>query len=161
MTTASLVIDAPTKRCPKCAESKTYDLFYRSKVHKDGRASYCKTCASKRTIFYARVNKAKLQPRSAGYGLKRRYLMNIAEYEAMLVAQGMCCAICGRVKCTTGRRLAVDHCHTTGKVRGLLCSACNTGIGMLQEDEAVLNQAIRYLTKNKVPTPASPTEGIR
>ena len=81
--------------------------------------------------------------------LRRRFGISLFDYSQMLLAQGGKCAICGG---TDGghrngdpKALAVDHCHTTGKVRGLLCEACNTGIGKLKEDVEILQSAIRYL----------------
>lgn len=64
----------------------------------------------------------------------------------MLAAQGGKCAICGGTN-PGGHRLAVDHDHTTGAVRGLLCHACNAGIGKLRDDPALLRVAADYLDK--------------
>ena len=47
--------------------------------------------------------------------------------------------------CTTGKRLAVDHCHKTGKIRGLLCTKCNIGLGYFNDDVILLKNSIRYL----------------
>ena len=66
------------------------------------------------------------------------------EYNRLLVLQGNGCAICGN-KCKTNKRLAVDHCHATGKVRGLLCAGCNTALGQFNDDTDMLNKAIEYL----------------
>ena len=55
-----------------------------------------------------------------------------AEYSALLEGQGQRCAICGK-QCGTGRRLAVDHDHQTGRVRGLLCFRCNTSLARYEE----------------------------
>lgn len=70
----------------------------------------------------------------------------------MYDAQGGVCAICHKPETATRRgklkALAVDHCHDTGLVRGLLCVECNTGIGKLREDTAILRSAIRYLETN-------------
>ena len=55
------------------------------------------------------------------------------------------CAICGIHQLKLKRALSIDHCHKTGKVRGLLCSKCNTGIGMLQDNTEFLKNAIDYL----------------
>jgi len=66
-------------------------------------------------------------------------------YDDILVSQGGVCAIC-RTNCATGRRLALDHDHGTGKVRGLLCSNCNRAIGLLREDPAIVEAALKYLS---------------
>lgn len=72
------------------------------------------------------------------------------EYDALLEQQGGGCAICGR---DTGdgqnRRLHVDHCHATGKVRGLLCSECNLALGKFQDDPELLRRAVDYLVRSE------------
>jgi hypothetical protein len=64
----------------------------------------------------------------------------------MLVEQNYRCAICGTDK-PTGKWVvfAVDHCHVTGKVRGLLCNECNRGMGLLRDDATLLRKAADYL----------------
>lgn len=82
---------------------------------------------------------------------RKKFGISTAEYEAMLVAQNGVCKICHRqetiVDFHTGnvKRLAVDHDHKTGKVRGLLCDMCNRGIGMLQDSPLVLRLAAEYI----------------
>ena len=78
--------------------------------------------------------------------LKRRYGITLEQYEAMLESQNGKCAIC-KGDCLTGRNLAVDHDHETGKVRGLLCSKCNQGLGQLNNIE-LLQRAIDYLKES-------------
>lgn len=78
------------------------------------------------------------------YDLRRVYGISLEDYGAMLEAQGGVCRIC-RKECASGMRLAVDHCHQTGRVRGLLCGKCNTGIGQFSHDLALLKSAIAYL----------------
>ncbi len=63
-------------------------------------------------------------------GLLSKFGINNDQYEAMLEEQNHLCLICNN-KDDCGRRLAVDHCHTTGKIRGLLCTTCNTALGLL------------------------------
>jgi|SRR6266576_5149635 len=72
------------------------------------------------------------------------------EFYRLLAVQGGKCAICGYSKRTAkDKRLSVDHDHATGKVRGLLCSQCNTAIGMLRESLALLGAAAVYLAKHR------------
>ena len=78
------------------------------------------------------------------YRLARKFGLSLADYEALLEAQGGLCAIC-RCPCPTGKRLAVDYDHETGAVRGLLCAACNRGIGMFSDDPDRLRAALTYL----------------
>jgi hypothetical protein len=74
--------------------------------------------------------------------LKRLYGISTAEYDALLAKQGGVCAICRK---RSKGRLCVDHCHVTGTVRGLLCSACNIALGSLKDDLASLVAALAYL----------------
>lgn len=84
--------------------------------------------------------------------LKRRYGITIDDYDAMLDAQGGACALCGNPETLVRNgnvcALAVDHDHETGAVRGLLCSACNQGIGKFNHDTERLQMAIAYLHRH-------------
>jgi len=75
--------------------------------------------------------------------LKRAYGLSAADYEAMLIKQKGQCAICG----ATPPTLHVDHNHTTGEVRALLCGSCNRAIGLMQEDTSRLRAAADYLER--------------
>jgi hypothetical protein len=84
--------------------------------------------------------------------LTTKFGLSLDEYNAILEDQGGVCAICGdaETKMWKGRlcNLAVDHDHKTGRVRGLLCSNCNRGIGLLQDDIERLQAAINYLKED-------------
>jgi hypothetical protein len=75
----------------------------------------------------------------------RRFGLGVEDYDAMLMHQDGGCAICRRPP-DPSRRLAVDHCHATGRVRGLLCGTCNTALGQMRDDPELLRRAIEYLT---------------
>lgn len=75
------------------------------------------------------------------YELRVRYGLSYEDYEELLVKQDGKCAICNRI-----RKLHVDHCHDTGRVRGLLCNNCNCGIGNLQDDPKIIKKALEYLS---------------
>lgn len=82
--------------------------------------------------------------------LRKSYGISVEQYDAMLAEQGGGCAICGvEFGDKGGRRLAVDHCHDTGAVRGLLCSNCNQGLGKFGDDIARLERAIMYLRRSR------------
>ena len=81
--------------------------------------------------------------------LKLYYNISLEQYNDMFISQEGKCAICGRHQSDFKRRLAVDHDHNTGKVRGLLCQRCNYGIGYFQENTEILENVIRYLNLNK------------
>ena len=95
-------------------------------------------------------------------GLRDNFGISLAEYNQMLLDQNNVCAICkhpethmrnGKVKA-----LAVDHHHGTGKIRGLLCADCNTGIGKLKDSPDVLQSAIEYLRKHSIADTNTTTE---
>ncbi len=83
--------------------------------------------------------------------LRRYYKISVEEYDAMLAAQGGVCAICRNPETALNsatqkpRALAVDHDHKTGRVRGLLHLGCNQGLGLFNDDPALLRAAIAYL----------------
>lgn len=77
--------------------------------------------------------------------IKRLFGITPEQYDAVSEKQGGVCAICQRVS-PDGRRLHIDHCHKTRKVRGLLCHDCNRGLGMFRDSVALLNRAVEFLT---------------
>jgi hypothetical protein len=78
-----------------------------------------------------------------------RYGLTIKAWENLFAQQGRVCAICGKDK-NTGRNgtFHTDHCHATQKVRGILCSSCNTLLGLANDSIAVLTAAIKYLERH-------------
>lgn len=79
--------------------------------------------------------------------VRRQYGITLAQYDEMCADQNGKCAICGNSDEVEGRRLAIDHCHDSGKVRGLLCGKCNRGLGLFYDNQELLGNAISYLTK--------------
>jgi hypothetical protein len=130
-----------TKVCRACGRELSMSEFTRNHNRKDGRHTICKECS----------NQAFKAARKNDYYVLRHYGLTITEYDALLSAQSGKCAICGMPETKKyGRtggdyRLAVDHDHDTGKVRALLCHACNAGIGQFSHDPELMAVAIRYL----------------
>jgi YesN/AraC family two-component response regulator len=79
------------------------------------------------------------------YHLKNNYKITPDEYNDKLNSQNECCAICGKSSKEYKRRLHVDHNHTTGQFRGLLCVKCNSGIGCFNEDISLIDKVKKYL----------------
>ena len=79
--------------------------------------------------------------------MKSVYGLSTEQYDAMLLAQEGACAICGKTDPKSGHKshFCVDHNHDTGLLRGILCDSCNRGLGLLQDDIAILKKAINYL----------------
>jgi hypothetical protein len=87
--------------------------------------------------------------------LKKTYGIDIHEYNRMLEQQGSVCAVCGEKETSYDHRgalrmLHVDHCHSTGKIRSLLCSKCNNGLGCFQDDIERMQKAIEYLRSHGI-----------
>jgi hypothetical protein len=95
---------------------------------------------------YRTANPEKVRVWQRSCDLKRIYGITLGEYNSMSLAQGGACAICGKPE-RTRRALAVDHNHSTGKVRGLLCWPCNAALGLFMDDKDLLSTAISYLTE--------------
>ncbi len=94
---------------------------------------------------YAKRYREGHKPERRERRLKLEYGLSVEDYETLNREQGGTCAICGGVDKT--RRLAVDHCHETGLVRGLLCRNCNVGIGNLRDDSKLCRAAAEYLER--------------
>jgi hypothetical protein len=108
---------------------------------------------NKRTEYTREYEKANLQ-RIRSHRMRRRYGLTWEQAQALLQAQGDGCAVCGReivlADGVKGRNLAcVDHCHTTGKVRGLLCTPCNLMLGYAADNPEALLAAAVYLERSK------------
>ncbi|MBH1939238.1 endonuclease VII domain-containing protein [Streptomyces sp. AV19] len=151
-----LFIGADSRECGTCREVKPFARFS-PRGQRKGITLYksnCKDCAATRARdWYARntdqglTNRRRLQ-------LKQNYGITPEEYEQLLEQQGGVCAICQQPERTIDPRskrpyvrLPVDHCHDTGRVRGLLCHRCNRAIGLLGDDIDLLVAAIDYLKK--------------
>jgi len=121
------------------------DNFFWDEKYAYGNAT--KTTRAQRAAYMREYRKRR--PRNVKNAeLKKLYNLSLDEWEAMYEAQGGVCAICGgREKDKSDRyvNLTVDHCHGTGRVRGLLCNSCNRALGLLQESTDNLRAAIKYL----------------
>lgn len=116
------------KQCTQCKQIKSIEQFHKKKhLNRYYPRSICILCDRQHRAKKTRIY---------------RYGVTTDDLQRMLQDQNFTCAICGT---TIDKTCSVDHCHLTNKVRGLLCRACNTGIGMLRDDSDLLRAAIRYL----------------
>ena len=97
---------------------------------------------------YRKNNPEKIAAAERKRNLKHKYGITPERYEELLQEQGHRCKICGVHDSETPwpHKLVIDHCHNTKVVRGLLCSSCNRGIGLLNDCPEILSNAIKYLT---------------
>jgi hypothetical protein len=136
------------KECKVCKKTKSLSEFHPHKSCKGKVRPECKTCHNKiskvRSKKYIKTNPLKRRSTI----LKNKYGINYDDYLRILGLQGGGCAICGSTEPGAGKTyFSVDHNHTTGKNRGLLCHPCNAGLGMFKEDKLSLKLAIEYLEK--------------
>ena len=144
------------KHCLKCDTIKSKSEFY---IHKkNGLSAYCKTCSKKQVKEYRENNPEKIKslrekykkirieirkPAERKYHLKTKYGITELEYKEMYDKQNGNCALCN--KNVEYKKLHVDHCHKSGRIRGLLCSNCNLALGNFKDNIEVLKKAIDYL----------------
>lgn len=143
-----------TKTCSGCKFCKTLDDYFSSKTQSDGYQSYCKDCNRISAREWYRQSSKPVQKIKARIRLLKKYGLTLDEYNLMFEEQGGVCAICNLAETQISNKkggvdsLKVDHCHKTNLVRGLLCSKCNFGIGLLQDKIGNALSATRYLLKS-------------
>ena len=157
------------KTCLECKKSKSIEDFDFQNKASGKRVGRCKTCRSSENKIRYQNNPTPHRQRAAARRalnpdgvrqehkeryhahpeadrarkLKKQFGLSFEEYDRMYTDQRGVCKICG---CQSGaKRLAVDHCHATGKVRGLLCGNCNTSLGKMKDDPELLRRAALYL----------------
>jgi hypothetical protein len=136
------LIEQGLSYCPKCKKTKSLVEFNKD-IHTAFKiAIYCRECNKKRSNLRYVNNKDEHRNTQ----LKSDYKITLNEYNEILIKQEYKCAICGNIK-NGNRRMCVDHNHSTGEIRGLLCSRCNLGIGSFCDDVNLLTNAINYLKK--------------
>jgi hypothetical protein len=150
-----LLLDRVCTRCGHTGE------FYPDKSKKDGIHSICVACHKtyqknlhardsearnrqlERSKKYRELNPEKYKLGIRNATLKKKYGITIEEYNSMLATQNNQCAVC--FDAPKHQRLHVDHNHKTGKVRGLLCQACNVSIGKMKESPELLRRLALYI----------------
>lgn len=134
-----------TKVCGSCKEDKHVTEFHARSLSKDGLASVCKKCNLERTNEWALKNVEKRSNIHRKSALKRTYGISLEQYDELLEKQHHCCAICDRHEDEFKTRLAVDHNHKTGEIRGLLCNYCNHRVVGRHTDGDKLRQIADYI----------------
>ena len=148
----AIFVSETHKQCVRCNLIKEKREFFKSADAKDGCAGICKACKHIKTKAWREKNKDKynsyMRKRNKNrYPVQRlkRYNITLEQYHNMLLAQDNRCAIC-KGPPSDKRPLAIDHDHSTGKVRGLLCYGCNR-LMVLLDDEGLLAAAVAYKQK--------------
>jgi len=128
------------KRCITCKINKKNSEFYDNPSKKDKLHNECILC---------------LNIRSKKSQLKNRYNLTMEQKDNLILQQNNCCAICGE-KFVSSKHTHVDHCHKTNKVRQILCTNCNRGLGCFNDDREILKKADGYLEYHDKENTAAP-----
>lgn len=124
--------------CRQCKETKPLLSFPKNYTYKLGVATICKACSNKKTAEY----RERFPYKNAANKYK------IPEEQVKLLWERKICDICGNLN-KNSKKVCIDHCHTTGKVRGTLCDDCNTALGKFKDSIELLEQAVKYLKEHK------------
>lgn len=114
---------------------------------KEQKATYQKEWFKKHPNYHKEWNRKNFDKKNAKR-YKWLYGITLEQYNAMFDIQKGCCAICNKHQTEFKRRLSVDHCHETGKVRQLLCDLCNRALGYFKDSPELLETAASYLRKH-------------
>lgn len=147
------------KLCPTCKAEKTLDSYsvYKIGKRKGHPAGSCKECRNLLHKDRKRKDPSIYERVEWPSKLKRLYGITVDQYESILKSQGGVCAICqskssysrGYKKISPEKtKFSVDHCHATGKVRGLLCSRCNRALGLIGDSIESALRMSEYLKKH-------------
>ncbi len=137
--------------CSRCLVEKPEEDFY---LHKGKRTSpgyrnpSCKTCQNKASSEWAKNNPEAVKRFRRKSKLKEKYSISEDDFNYLLSKQNYRCYICNIVP-TRDRHLNVDHCHTTGKVRKLLCDKCNMALGLVNDSKETLLKMFNYLEEHQ------------
>lgn len=152
------------KTCTGCAVLKPVTDFYKSHSCKGRLTTKCKVCIGKQQFYYSQRCEVRLRKkdyqrldinkkRAKDQALNKKFGIGLKEFETLHSLQKGLCAICGNpetrldFKTKKVKTLAIDHCHKTGAIRGLLCGDCNLGLGNFKDRVQVLKNAIIYLNR--------------
>ena len=131
------------RRCRKCHETKKLDDFSKGKEYKFGRRYICKKCFNNYNLNRLQDPKLRYIRRLSvmRHDVKKAYGITLEEYLALKIKYKKC-AICGREG-----RLHLDHDHKDGNIRGILCRACNHGLGNFCDNPSLLRKAAKYIER--------------
>lgn len=145
------------KTCCRCKEIKLQSDFHKDKSRVDGHAPVCKSCKQIDSKKYSRLlyNKEYFTTDNGRYTrykymLKYYYRLSEEDFQEMLDTTKGVCPVCQRgfTYDRSGTKIVIDHCHSTGMIRGLLCSDCNSGLGLIGDTYESSVRLLKYLKDN-------------
>jgi len=157
-----MYMEVETKICAKCGGEKPLDDFWAHPTGKYGRRPRCKECVRKENHerylerlaenpdYYkvkSRTWASRCYESYRKWDLKKKFGISEEDYIRILTSQNGVCGLCGQPM-DEGKKLAVDHDHNTGEIRGILHNRCNMAIGLLLESPEICRKAAVYLEKH-------------
>ena len=155
------------KKCTKCNLLKETSSFSKKANTKSGLNGWCKSCNNAYSVAWYKANPEKEREKKRSWRRDnptkvkqqyrqdnlKRYGISTVEWENLFKLQCGVCAICKEPQSVLLKgelkRLAVDHCHKTKKIRGLLCDNCNKALGLFKDNPEILDCASQYLRLNQ------------
>ncbi len=150
MTEQAVLLELP-RRCTRCKELKPVTEFTWEKRQRY--LNNCKKCMSEKTLIWRGNNRHRIKEHDRKIHIKTKYKISMETFDILCAVQGNRCGICRRdlpIAEKKWREVCVDHDHLTGKIRGILCRNCNTGVGHLQDNPDLLQAASLYVRKHRV-----------
>lgn len=140
-------LEYTTKICATCAKEKHTTEFHSHKQRKDGLHPSCKSCKQEyeKSRYDDPEIRKQIRERQSDYSLKKLYGITREQYNQLLDKQNNRCAICDKHEKEFKKRLAVDHNHITGEIRGLLCNYCNRRVIGRHRDGSLLRKMADYV----------------
>ena len=130
-----------TKLCSSCLTIKPSNDFKIRRTNSDSLSNQCISCEKINKEKYCRNPR-----RERDLALRRTFNMTHEDFDLMENSQNGVCKICGSSPSGKFKYLSVDHDHSTGRIRGLLCNKCNSGLGLFNDSSALLVKASKYLS---------------
>ena len=144
-----------TKKCSRCGKDKLLDEFPKNKACFEGHSGVCKSCRyddrkkwlkqGGNKVDAAIARKYRASRKGKENRLMREYGLSSAEWQEFFDEQKGKCLICDTHQSDLKQTLNVDHCHETGRVRGLLCGPCNQALGIMKDDKENVLRMVKYI----------------
>lgn len=134
------------KKCSFCNTEKELSEYHKNSRAKDGLQSSCKDCRKGINQKWKDNNRESYQRVKRKAHVKAKYGVSLEWIDEQLEQQDNKCTLCD-TQLHKGKNIAIDHCHKTGIVRGIICRPCNSAMGMFNDNPALIERAIEYLKK--------------
>lgn len=139
------------RQCRTCKATKEITEFYSHPSYHNARRSECKGCFKNRTYVRNKKDAERHRREWRRLHLRRSYGLSEVDFQTLFDKQGRACGVCQTSLDNKRKQKGpyVDHCHASGVVRGILCFACNSGLGRFKDDPMRLRRAAEYIERSR------------